>query len=84
MPKKGGLGQCADLRGGLGKKEGGVDTPMYTMGRVNVPYKCFLAILLAISIPQIQKLGFLSVWLAASLVAGIMCGKYSCLHYALD
>ena len=23
MPKKGGLGQFADLRGGLGKKEGG-------------------------------------------------------------
>ena len=38
LPKKGGLGEFADLRGELGKKEGGVflgrwgvDTPMHTM-----------------------------------------------------
>ena len=38
MPKKGVLGQFADLKGGLGKKQGvvllrgvGVDTPMHTM-----------------------------------------------------
>ena len=37
LPKKGGLGQFVNLRGGLGKKEedgvfeGGVDTPMHTM-----------------------------------------------------
>ena len=29
--KEGGFGQFANLRGGLGKKEGGVDTAMHTM-----------------------------------------------------
>lgn len=48
---------------------------MHTMGRVNVPYKCFLTILLAISIPQIQKSGFLSVWLAASLLPALCLGN---------
>ena len=32
LPKEGGLGQFADLRGGLVKKEGRVDTPLHTMG----------------------------------------------------
>ena len=40
MPEKGVLGQFVDLRGGLGKKEGGgfeegVDTPMHTNGKIH-------------------------------------------------
>ena len=41
LPKKGGLGQFVDLRGGLGKKgggvfEGGVDTLMPTMTKSQI------------------------------------------------